>query len=93
MKQSERLAYWRGHIERWRDSGLSGLGYCAKAEINPSRFYKWRKRLANDDWLAVEVAPDNGGGCVRIDLGGQVQIVVEAHSSAQALRLALEALR
>ena len=92
MKQSERVRYWRGHIDQWQDSGLSGLGYCTKSGINPSRFYKWRKRLANDDWLPVEVAPDNGGGAVRIELG-EVQIVVTEDSSAQALRLALEALR
>lgn len=92
MKQADREAYWRRHVACWRESGLSGLAYCEQAKVGRKQFYLWRKRLAEEAWLPVEVASLAGAGSVQIDVGGEVRIIVDADSSPLALRLALDAL-
>jgi len=32
------------HLRKWKDSGLSGQGYCRKNNIYPTTFYGWVKR-------------------------------------------------
>ena len=51
MTREERLAYWQGIINEYRDSGLSGATFCRKHNINPGRFYHWRQRLADSSCL------------------------------------------
>ena len=92
MRRAEREAQWRQRIQAWRDSGLSGLKYCRREQINLKQFYQWRKRLTEDNWLPVSVPSDATSGTVRIDLGDDVHIIVDEQSSPIALRLALDTL-
>ena len=48
MTREERLTYWQGIIDEYRSSGLSGAAFCKEHNINPGRFYHWRRRLQND---------------------------------------------
>lgn len=34
--------YWRGHVEDWRQSGLSQIAYCARHGLNIKSFRRWR---------------------------------------------------
>ena len=42
---SEKAAYWAGHIETWRGSGLSQGAYCRRHGLSQSSLSYWRKRL------------------------------------------------
>ncbi|MBL8644941.1 MAG: transposase [Rhodospirillaceae bacterium] len=39
------LAYWRGHSEAWKLSGLSQQEYCARHNISLKNFGNWRAQL------------------------------------------------
>jgi hypothetical protein len=73
---------------------LVGPRYCQSAGINLYRFYKWRQQLgrapASTALGPVEVTPP--AGAVRILVGAEAEIVVEADSSPAAVRVALEGL-
>lgn len=43
--QANRRAYWQQHIERFQDSGLSGMEYCAREELTYHCFIYWRRKL------------------------------------------------
>ena len=45
MTREEKINYWQGVINQYRDSGLSGAAFCRKHNINPGQFYHWRYRL------------------------------------------------
>ena len=44
--RSEKAAYWAGHIETWRCSGLSQGAYCRRHGLSQSSWGYWQKRLA-----------------------------------------------
>ena len=43
--RSEKAAYWAGHFESWRGSGLSQGAYCRRYGLSQSSWGYWRKRL------------------------------------------------
>ena len=43
LSVEEKTEYWREHIRKWRESGLSQALYCRQNEINKNAF-TWRKR-------------------------------------------------
>ena len=60
-------SFWRQHVERWRESGLSRGEYCARQGLSRRTFGWWAWRLARDDrgdaergaprFLAIETEP------------------------------------
>lgn len=38
-------AFWKPHIEGWRDSGLSQAAYCRQHGLDLRRFGYWRRTL------------------------------------------------
>jgi transposase-like protein len=45
MTREERRAHWRTTIDNQAASGMSIAAYCRDAQIKPSYFYTWRRRL------------------------------------------------
>ena len=43
---SERAAYWRKMIGKWRRSGQTPEAFCRQRHINPGTFGWWRRELA-----------------------------------------------
>jgi hypothetical protein len=43
---SDLADYWRGHVEAWRDSGLSQREYCTQHALKSHRLSYWVRRLA-----------------------------------------------
>jgi hypothetical protein len=48
MSREDRREYWRALIEKHAESGLSAAAFCKEQNINPQRFYSWRKHLNCD---------------------------------------------
>jgi hypothetical protein len=94
MSRADRVAFWQAHIDAWQVSGQSGRAYCQAAGINLYRFYKWRQQLgrATTSNALVPVEVTASSGAVRIRVGTEAEIVVEADSSPAAVRIALEGL-
>ena len=38
--------YWQGHLESWRQSGLSQAAYCRRHNLKYVNFRKWKERLS-----------------------------------------------
>jgi transposase len=67
--QKER--FWRDHLKRWQNSGLTIRDYCARHRVAEPSFYGWRRTLAQRGldaeaaavelpvtFVPVEVQPD-----------------------------------
>ena len=82
MTRAERRIQWCNVIESQSKSGLSIAAYCRDAQIRPAYFYRWRRRLKEQQCTGgfLELVPgrlaDTSAG-VRIHLGGSLAIEVE----------------
>lgn len=85
MTKQERSAYWRNLISKQIESGLTAAAFCREHQINPGRFYHWRRRLqyeASDNTpigAFVELVPyqNNPSAGVHIRLGNGLRIEVD----------------
>jgi hypothetical protein len=83
MTRAERRTHWRAIIENQATSGVSIAAYCRDAQIKPSYFYTWRRRLREQQPCAggfLELIPDRlteAASGIRILLGGKLAIEVE----------------
>lgn len=98
MTRAERSAHWRTIIENQAASGMSIAGYCRDAQIRPSYFYTWRRRLTEQRPSAggfLELIPGRlteAASGIRIHLGAQLSIEVERRFDPLTLRAVIEAL-
>jgi len=52
FRSGERERYWRDVIAEQQASGLSVVAYCRENDVADSLFYRWRRRLAEQDQTA-----------------------------------------
>jgi hypothetical protein len=45
VSSQQKRSDWEHHLEQWQQSGLSQRAYCRKHQLNPHRFYYWRRRI------------------------------------------------
>jgi hypothetical protein len=56
--RKSRRTFWKTHLSRFKQSGLTQKTYCERAHINSTTFSWWKKRLSTD--------PEVSGGFARI---------------------------
>jgi hypothetical protein len=88
-------ATWRELLGRFDAAGTTVGEFCAREDLNPSSFYRWRERLGSADMHAaaprrvqpsgVSVPPSAAAGF--IELGG---LVGSSRSAGSGLELRLE---
>jgi len=44
MKKRRGEEFWRRHLDGWRRSGLTQVGYCARHGLGIKSFGRWRQR-------------------------------------------------
>ena len=44
MAKRQTRAFWEGHLEGWRQSGLTQVTYCASFGLGIKSFARWRRR-------------------------------------------------
>jgi predicted alpha/beta hydrolase family esterase len=80
-------AHWRRHVEAWRESGLSQVGYCRQQGPNRKTFSVWTRRVQGDlslnkddpvEFISVQVAPS-----VPVATTGTSAILVRFPQGAQ----------
>lgn len=98
MTRAERRTHWRAIIENQATSGVSIAAYCRDAQIKPSYFYTWRRRLREQQPCAggfLELIPgrltDAASG-IHIRLGAKLTIEVERGFDPFTLRAVVETL-
>jgi hypothetical protein len=99
MTRAERRTHWRTIIESQATSGMSIAAYCRDAQIKPSYFYIWRRRLREQQPCAggfLELIPgrltEAATSGIRIRLGGKLAIEVERGFDPFTLRAVVETL-
>jgi hypothetical protein len=98
MTRAERRTHWRAIIEDQATSGVSIAAYCRDAQIKPSYFYTWRRRLREQQPCAggfLELVPGrltNAASGICIRLGGRLCIEVERGFDSSTLRAVVETL-
>jgi hypothetical protein len=98
MTRAERRTHWRTIIENQAASGMSIAAYCRDAQIRPSYFYTWRRRLREQQPCTggfLELIPGRLTGAasgIRIYLGARLAIEVERGFDPFTLRAAVETL-
>jgi hypothetical protein len=96
MGREERRNYWRALIRKHAESGMSAAAFCKEQEINPQRFYSWRKRFNLDSENAgfIRLVPTSktSYGGVRILLDHGICVEVDRGFDPVTLREAIDAL-
>jgi len=44
MAKRQPAEFWEGHLEGWRQSGLTQVAYCARFGLGIKSFARWRRR-------------------------------------------------
>jgi hypothetical protein len=66
----QKREFWKNHVERWQQSGLSQRAYCRKYALKADHFYYWRRRILNQQgtgpvsFLPVAL-PENFSSCQK----------------------------
>lgn len=98
MTRAERRTHWHTIIENQATSGMSIARYCRDAQIKPSYFYSWRRRLREQQSSAggfLELIPHGlteAASGIRIHLGAKLCIEVERRFDPVTLRAVIETL-
>lgn len=98
MTIAERRIHWRTIIENQATSGMSIAAYCRDAQINPSYFYTWRRKLQEQQPCAggflelIPSRPNDAASGVRIHMGAKLAIEVARGFDPFTLRAVVETL-
>lgn len=60
VRNEEKEAFWRKHIEEWKDSGQSKRGYCREHGLSESSFSAWKREVELRD-REQAASPDGNG--------------------------------
>ena len=66
-RNREKARIWTGHIEAWKNSGLSQVEYCREKNLSRHRFTYWNSKLRKKD--AVTFLPILGSALCTQGLG------------------------
>jgi transposase len=56
-RDPRKAQFWRDHLRRWQDSGLTIRAYCQRHGLTEASFYAWRRTLAQRQ-AATPLPPD-----------------------------------
>ena len=87
----ERERYWREMMERWRDSGKSIRGFCGEEGVSEWSFYRWRRRLEEEEgetprFLPVEVVDLESEEAGKGEGESGVELVLESGGIVRVAR-------
>jgi len=95
MTREERSAYWKNLVDQQTDSGLTGAAFCREHNINPQRFYHWRRRFNEPEAMStgffqlVSCSTQSESG-IRISLGDELHIEIDRGFDPFTLRTVVE---
>lgn len=81
----DRELYWRGVLQRQRESGLNVASYCRQESLSAASFYAWRRKLQERD-VATGRAGLAGNGPTNLQL---VPVQIESKPPSDPVRILL----
>lgn len=88
---------WQQHLEGWRSSGTTQIGYCLKHGLSRHAFQYWKHQLDQGSpkrFVEIKRTPALGGSDhIEILLTQGVRICVPPGASPEELRMVLHVLR
>lgn len=78
MSGRELESYWRGHVEAWKDSGLTLKGYAEAHGIGRWALGRWSRRFAAVEEVSAPCHRDSPGAVPRTASAPLVMEIVEA---------------
>jgi hypothetical protein len=98
MTKEERSTYWQNLVSKQIDSGLTGAAFCREHQINPGRFYHWRRLYQNEEprdrhlGAFLELVPyeKKSSAGIHIRLGNGLSIEVERDFDPATLRATIQ---
>ena len=99
----QKRTYWKHHIDRWQETGLSQSEYCRRHNLKHHQLVYWKKRflqtetgvsfvpLRLEELLDIPAQPDRASLCLVIN--NQFKVEIRAGFDAQLLRQLIFALR
>jgi hypothetical protein len=83
---ANKQTFWRGHIDAWRQSGLSQAAYCTQHDLSLSSFAYWRhkrsKPSASTAIVPVVVSRDPVDLRVEIHLPNGWKVHLPSHAES-----------
>ena len=61
MNNKERAYHWQNNISQWKISGLSGVQFCKKHELDLAQFYYWKSKPVASSSKAVSDSKRSAG--------------------------------
>jgi transposase-like protein len=100
MTKEDRASYWQKLVQEQAESGDNGAAFCKDHQINPQRFYFWRRRFKGESHASkgtrafLELVPSSKiqGSGIRIRLDERLWIELESYFDSRTLRKAIDAL-
>ena len=101
MTKEDRASNWQKFVQEQAESGLNAATFCKDHQINPQRFYFWRRRFKDESngtkgtgafLELVHSSSKNHGSGIRIRLDEKLSIELERHFDPRTLRDAIDAL-
>ena len=95
MTREERTVHWATIIEQQAASNMSGTAWCRENHINPTGFYRWRRKLTKHEPHSGFIELRSAWNCdsgteIRIRLGEKLSIEVARGFDPFTLRSVVE---
>jgi hypothetical protein len=76
----ERIAYWKKHLEAWKESGFSIADYCELEDLAKSTFSYWKRKVEGkgqkNRFVEVTNPPHKPSGLIHIRLNKGMELGV-----------------
>ena len=100
MTKEDRATYWQKLVQEQAQSGVNAAAFCKDRQINPQRFYFWRRRFKDESdstkgtGAFLEFIPSSKiqGSGIRIRLDERLSIELDCGFDPCTLRNAIDAL-
>ena len=64
-EDEDEVSYWRGELEKWRESGLKQVDYCREHNLDYNVFRRWKRKLYNNSY-------DSDSSITLVQVGGDL---------------------
>lgn len=91
--------FWKTHLDKWAESGLTQVEYCRQHHLIVHRFTYWKARYKKSHNLPVkfvQVVPNPTGAdsaCLKLNVARGLQIEIPDHFCEDTLSRVLTTLR
>lgn len=96
-KSKELAEFWKAHIDKWSNSGLTQTKYCLQKDLSRDRFTYWKRKFKQQNLPVefVQLTPqsmDIGQAGLKLNIGSALQLEIPDGFSRATLEQVLKTL-